>query len=157
MTFKNRLDLRAPTKWWNWAPLIAAQHGPLETEVVSSPPGWAPWTGVSSCCYSAGQSRTCCFTLEPKAFPRFFFQTISCYSPTAHVFLLPYNNTELHSSHACPRLVRFIIFTRLQLCHLHFLSSLGSRKSSRCSSITVGAGQNLCSGSFMLVGSVNHL
>lgn len=41
-------------------------------------------------------------------------------------FLLPRNNAELHSSRACPRLVRFIIFTRLQLCHLHFLSCRGT-------------------------------
>lgn len=115
------------TSWLNWAPLITAQHGPLEAEVVSSPPGWTLWTGVSSCSshYSPGPSRTCCVALQRKAFPHLAKQSLVTHRQLMF-FLLPYNNAELHSSHAYPRLVRFIIFTRLQLCHLHFLSSLGT-------------------------------
>lgn len=68
----------AATKWLNWAPLITAQHGPLEAEVVSSPPGWTLWTGVSSCSshYSPGRSRTCCFAKQSLVIHRqlmFFF------------------------------------------------------------------------------------
>lgn len=96
-----------------------------------------------------------------------FCRTIACYSPTALFYLfvyfyltVPYNNAEIYSSQACPCLIRFIIFTRLQLCHYtenmvtpsrsplpwyNLFCQIGYRKCSRCNGIIVGMGHNLCS------------
>lgn len=79
----------------------------------------------------------------------FFFYFFIC--------LCPYNNTELHSSYACPCLVRFIVFTRLALCHytgnivsVSFSPVKLATENSRCNGIILDMDQNLWRSSSML-------